>query len=68
MFGSSYELEEIEETSCNDDPIEFAAGGTYVMKQFGHVSLEYSYTQCFSNAARQDYTEYIAKLSVRLGY
>ncbi len=66
--GYNCKLEEFEETSRNDDTIEFAAGGAYVMKHFGHVSLEYSYTQCFSNAARQDYTEYIAKLSVRLGY
>ncbi len=67
-FGSSYELEEFEETSRNDDTIEFAAGGAYAVKHFGLMSLEYSYTQCFSNAARQDYTEYIAKLSVRLWY
>lgn len=66
--GFSYKLQEFEGTSRNDDTIVADVGAAYLMSRFVHVLLGYSYTQRFSDAPGQDYSEHAAKLRVRIQY
>lgn len=66
--GSTYKIEEFEDTNRTDDTIRADLGATYLMSRFAHISLSYAYKQRFSDAQGQDFTENLVKLSVRIQY
>jgi hypothetical protein len=66
--GASYKWEDYQDTSRNDHTIVGDIGATYLMNRYVHVIFGYSYTQRWSDAPTEDYTENVVGVRFRVQY
>ena len=66
--AASYQRDEFEGTSRDDDTIKVGVGATYLVNRYVHLNVSYNFTTRDSDAAGESYDRNAARIEVRFQY